>query len=134
MPESYRVVKIDDMEAIGFGTFRRARAELGVTAFGLQVLDLPPNLDAYPEHDHGEDGQEEVYFVLRGGGEVEIDGTRITLDPETAVSIRPGVRRKLWPGPDGMRIVAIGGKPGAVYAPKEISELGAPDPYAPVPG
>ena len=134
MAESYRVVKIDDMEAIGFGTFRRARAELGVTAFGLQVLDLPPNLDAYPEHDHGEDGQEEVYFVLRGGGEVEIDGQRITLDPETAVSIKPGVRRKLWPGPDGMRIVAIGGKPGAVYAPKAISELGAPDPYAPVPG
>jgi mannose-6-phosphate isomerase-like protein (cupin superfamily) len=132
MAESYRVVKIDDMEAIGFGTFRRARAELGVTAFGLQVLDLPPNLDAYPEHDHGEDGQEEVYFVLRGGGEVEIDGKRIALDPETAVSIKPGVRRKLWPGPDGMRIVAIGGKPGAPYAPKEISELGAPDPYAPV--
>ena len=29
-----------------------------------------------------------------------------------------------------MRIVAIGGKPGAVYEGKEISELGAPDPYA----
>jgi mannose-6-phosphate isomerase-like protein (cupin superfamily) len=132
MAGSYRVVKIDDMEAIGFGTFRRARAELGVTAFGLQVLDLPPNLDAYPEHDHGEDGQEEVYFVLRGGGEVEIEGERIKLDPETAVSIKPGTRRKLWPGPEGMRIVAIGGTPGTVYAPKEISELGAPDPYAPV--
>jgi mannose-6-phosphate isomerase-like protein (cupin superfamily) len=132
MVESYRVVKIDDMEAIAFGTFRRARAELGVSAFGLQILDLPPNLDAYPEHDHGEDGQEEVYFVLRGGGEVEIEGERITLDPETAVSIKPGIRRKLWPGPEGMRVVAIGGKPGFAYEGKEISELGAPDPYAPV--
>jgi hypothetical protein len=128
----YRVVKIDDMEAIAFGTFRRARAELGVSAFGLQVLDLPPNLDAYPEHDHAEDGQEEVYFVLRGGGEIEIDGERIPLDPETAVSIKSGTRRKLWPGPDGMRIVAIGGKPGAIYEGKDISELGAPDPYAAV--
>jgi hypothetical protein len=128
----YRVVKIDDMEAIAFGTFRRARAELGVSSFGLQVLDLPPNLDAYPEHDHAEDGQEEVYFVLRGGGEVEIDGERIPLDTETAVSIKSGTRRKLWPGPDGMRIVAIGGKPGAVYEGKDISELGAPDPYAAV--
>ena len=129
---SYKVVRIDDMEAIAFGTFRRARAELDVSAFGLQVLDLPPNLDAYPEHDHGEDGQEEVYFVLRGGGEVEIDGERVPLDPETAVSIKSGVRRKLWPGPDGMRVLAIGGVPGAVYQPKEISELGAPDPYASV--
>jgi mannose-6-phosphate isomerase-like protein (cupin superfamily) len=130
----YKVVRIDDMEAIAFGTFKRARAELGVSSFGLQVLDLPPNLDAYPEHDHAEDGQEEVYFVLRGGGEIEIEGERIPLDPETAVSIKAGTRRKLWPGPDGLRIVAIGGKPGAVYAPKEISELGAPDPYASVPG
>jgi hypothetical protein len=125
----YKVVKIDDMEAIAFGTFRRARAELDVTSFGLQVLDLPPNLDAYPEHDHGEDGQEEVYFLLRGGGEIEIEGERIPLDPETAVSIKSGTRRKLWPGPDGMRVIAIGGKPGAVYEKKEFSELGAPDPF-----
>src|SRR3954462_15468172 len=101
----YKVVKIDDMEAIAFGTFRRARAELDVSAFGLQVLDLPPNLDAYPAHDHGEDGQEEVYFVLRGGGEIEIEGERHALDTETAVSIKSGVRPKLWPGPEGMRVV-----------------------------
>jgi mannose-6-phosphate isomerase-like protein (cupin superfamily) len=128
----YKVVKIDDMEAIAFGTFRRARAELDVSAFGVQILDLPPNLDAYPEHDHAEDGQEEVYFVLRGGGEIEIDGERFPLDPETAVSVKSGTRRKLWPGPDGVRVIAIGGKPGAVYERKEISELGAPDPYASV--
>jgi mannose-6-phosphate isomerase-like protein (cupin superfamily) len=126
----FRVVKIDDMEAIAFGTFRRARAELDVTAFGLQILDLPPNLDAYPEHDHAEDGQEEVYFVLRGSGEVEIEGERIPIDPETAVSIKAGTRRKLWPGPDGLRVIAIGGKPGAVYEGKDFSELGAPDPFA----
>ena len=126
----YRVVRIDDMEAIAFGTFRRARAELDVTSFGLQVLDLPPNLDAYPEHDHAEDGQEEVYFVLRGGGEVEIGGERIALDPEMAVSIKSGVPRKLWPGPDGMRVVAIGGTPGRVYQTKGVSEIGAPDPFA----
>ncbi len=130
----YTVVRIDDIEAIAFGTFRRARAALDVTSFGLQILDLPPNLDAYPEHDHAEDGQEEVYFVLRGGGEVEIEGERVALDPETAVSIKAGVRRKLWPGPEGMRVIAIGGKPGAVYEGKPISELGAPDPYAGVPG
>jgi hypothetical protein len=130
----FRVVRIDDMESIAFGTFKRARAELDVTAFGLQILDLPPNMDAYPEHDHAEDGQEEVYFVLRGGGEIEIDGERIPIDGETAVSVKSGVRRKLWPGPDGMRVVAIGGRPGAVYERKQISELGAPDPYASVAG
>src|SRR6476661_5996846 len=101
----YKVVRIDDMEAIAFGTFRRARAELEISSFGLQILDLPANLDAYPEHDHAEDGQEEVYFVLRGGGEIEIEGERIALDPEVAVSVKSGVRRKFWPGPEGMRVI-----------------------------
>lgn len=125
----FRVVRIDDIEAIAYGTFRRARAALDVTSFGLQVLDLPPNLDAYPEHDHAEDGQEEVYFVLSGGGEVELDGERFPIDPETVVSIKAGTRRKLWPGPDGMRVIAIGGTPGSVYQRKEVSELGSPDPF-----
>lgn len=128
----FRVVKIDDIEAIAHGTFRRARSALDINAFGLQVLDLPPNLDAYPEHDHGEDGQEEVYFVLRGGGEIEIEGERFPLDPETVVSVKSGTRRKLWPGPEGMRVVAIGGTPGLAYQGKAISEVGAPDPYASV--
>src|SRR3954452_25485633 len=108
------------MEAIAFGTFRRARAELGVSSFGLQILDLPPNLDAYPEHDHAEDGQEEVYFVLRGAGEIGVEGERIPLDAAPAISIKSGTRRKLWPGPDGMRVIAIGGKPGAVYESQEL--------------
>src|SRR3954468_8524075 len=130
--ENYKVVKIDDIEAIAYGTFRRARAALDVTSFGLQVLDLPPNLDAYPEHDHGEDGQEEVYFVLRGGGEIEIEGERIPVDSETVVSVKSGTRRKLCPVPVCKRVVAIGGTPASVYQPKESSHLGAPDPYAQV--
>ena len=125
----FKVVKIDDIEAMAYGTFRRARATLDIKSFGLGVLDLPPNLEAYPEHDHSGDGQEEVYFVLRGSGEIEIEGERYPLDPETVVSLQPGTKRKLWPGEQGMRVVAIGGKPGSVYEIKERTELGAPDPY-----
>jgi mannose-6-phosphate isomerase-like protein (cupin superfamily) len=129
---NYKIVTVDEIEAIAFGTFKRARATLGVSAFGLQILDLPPNLEQYPEHDHAADGQEEVYVVLRGSGEIEIDGERHPLGPESLVSIQPGTKRKLWPGADGLRVVAIGGKAGSPYEPKESTELGAPDPFAPV--
>src|SRR3979490_2301589 len=44
---------IDDMEAIYGGLARRARAELGVTAWGMQVFTLPPDWDGYPNHNHG---------------------------------------------------------------------------------
>jgi mannose-6-phosphate isomerase-like protein (cupin superfamily) len=127
---NYAVKRIDDMEASFAGTFRRARAELGVSAFGFQVMDLPPNIEQYPEHDHSDDGQEEVYVTMRGSGEIEVDGERHPLDPETIVRVGPGVSRKIWPGADGMRVLAIGGVPGEAYDPPEVTQLGAPDPLA----
>jgi hypothetical protein len=56
---------IDEIEPIYEGLARRARAVLGVTAWGMRVT-LPPNWGDYPNHNHdvttGEAGQEEVYI------------------------------------------------------------------------
>ena len=124
------IKRIDEMEAIYGGAFKRARAELGVESFGVQVMDLPPNLEQYPEDDHAESGQEEVFVFLRGGGEIDVDGERHAVDPETVVRVGPAARRKLLPGPDGMRVLALGGVPGAAYVPPDITKLGEPDPLA----
>ena len=94
------------------------------------MLDFPPNADAYPEHDHSEDGQEEVYVVLRGSGEVEIDGERHPLETDTMVRVSSGTKRKLRTQDEGMRVLAIGGCPGKAYEAPEISQLGVPDPLA----
>jgi mannose-6-phosphate isomerase-like protein (cupin superfamily) len=126
----YAVRRIDDMEAIVRGSFKKARAELGITSFGLQVIDFPPNVDGYPEHDHSQDGQEEVYVAMRGDGEMDIEGERIALDPETMVRVSAGTKRKLYPGDAGMRVLVVGGVPGEAYAVKDFTELGAPDPFA----
>ena len=93
----YAVKKIDEMEAVFGGAFKRARAELGVESFGMQIIDMPPNFENYPEHDHAEDGQEEVYVTLRGGGELEIEGERFPLDADHVARVGPGVTRKVWP-------------------------------------
>jgi hypothetical protein len=127
----FTVSPIDSMEGVIFGTFKRARAQLGVESFGMQVLDLPPNASQYPEHDHADSGQEEVFVVLRGDGEIEIDGERHTLDADTMVRVGPQPKRKIWPGTSGMRVLALGGCPGAVYDPPEVTKLGAPDPGMP---
>lgn len=126
----YSHKRIDDMEAVFFGSFKRARAELGVTSFGMQVIDMPPNADQYPEHDHGEDGQEEVYVVLSGAGEIEIDGERHVLDADHMVRVSAGTKRKVWPGDGGLRVLVVGGVPGKAYEPAAMTELGAPDPAA----
>jgi mannose-6-phosphate isomerase-like protein (cupin superfamily) len=126
----YTVKRIGDMEAVFRGSFKRARAELGVEAFGMQVIDMPANLTGYPEHDHAESGQEEVYVVLRGGGEIEVDGERVPIDSETIVRVGPAARRTLLPGAEGMRVLALGGVPGAAYEPPDVTKLGEPDPMA----
>jgi Cupin domain len=127
MPD-FTISPIDDMEAVIFGSFKRARAVLGVESFGMQVIDLPPNAELYPEHDHAESGQEEVFVVLRGGGEIEVDGERLALNPDTMIRVGPTPKRKIWPGSEGMRVLALGGCPGKLYEAPEVTKLGAPDP------
>jgi len=126
----YAVKKIDEMEAVYGGAFKRVRAELGVESFGIQIIDLPANYDNYPEHDHSGDGQEEVYVALRGAGEIEIEGERHPLDSDHLARVASGVKRKVWPGSDGIRLLIVGGVPGGTYEAPEISKLGVADPMA----
>ena len=126
----FTVKRIDEMEAVYAGAFIRARASLGASAFGMQVIEMPAGTDRYPEHTHAEDGQEEVYIALRGEGEIEIEGQRHPLDQETFVRVGPGTERKVWADDGPLRLLIIGGVPGEVYEPPDVTELGAPDPLA----
>jgi hypothetical protein len=121
----YTAKRIGEMEAGFGGGFVKARAELGVTAFGMQVIQLPPNYADYPEHDHAESGQEEVFLAIGGSGWIEIEGERVELDPETFVRIGPEPKRKVYAGPEGLRLLALGGAPGEAYKIVPVTELGA---------
>ena len=121
----YTAKRIKDMETGFGGGFVKVRAELGASAFGMQVVQLPPDYSDYPEHDHLETGQEEVFAVIGGSGWIEIDGERVELDGETIVRVGPGARRKLLAGPQGLRVLAIGGAPGEAYKIVESTELSA---------
>lgn len=128
MAADYTAKKIDDMEAIMGGGFKRARAELGVGSFGMQVIDMPPGFENYPEHDHADRRVEEVYVVLRGGADVELDGERVSIDPDTMLRVGPDQKRKIVPGPQGVRLLALGGTPGTAYEAPDITQLGVADP------
>lgn len=127
---AHTVKRIDDMEAIFGGGFKRARAELGVESFGMQIIDMPPNYERYPTHDHGHDGQEEVFVALRGGGEIEIDGERHPLDADHIARVAATAKRKVRPGAEGIRLLVLGGVPGQAYEAPDITKLGVPDPTA----
>lgn len=131
----FKQLPIDEMEAIWGGGFKRARAALGVTAFGFSVSDLPPNFEHVPPHVHSFDGQEEVYIALAGDGRLEIDGKQVPIDTETAVRVGPGAVRRPVSGPDGLRLLTVGATAGQPYEPFPNSVAGAPEPaLAELPG
>ena len=121
----YTAKRIEDMEAAFGGGFVKARAELGVTSFGMQIIRMPPDYDDYPEHDHEKDGQEEVYLALKGSGWIEIDGERVDLDKDTFVRVAGATKRKLHSGSEGLRMLAIGGALRARPTRSPETELGA---------
>jgi mannose-6-phosphate isomerase-like protein (cupin superfamily) len=119
----YTAKRIGDMEAAYGGGFVKVRAELGVTSFGLQVIKLPPDYKDYPLHDHAESGQEEVFLALKGSGWIEIGDERVELEPEVFVRVGPTPKRKVFSGPQGLQMLAIGAAPGSPYEIVAMTEL-----------
>lgn len=118
--------KFDEIEGFYHGLFLKARAALGVESFGLAVVVIEPRTDPHPDHDHPD--QEEVYLLLDGEATLHVEGEQVELDRETLVRVGPNTKRKLTAGPDGAKLLAIGGVPGKAYEAPGYSELGAPDP------
>ncbi|HKP19428.1 MAG TPA: cupin domain-containing protein [Gaiellaceae bacterium] len=81
----------------------------------------------YPKHTHDHDGQEEVYIVLDGEGEMTLNGETVRMDKDTWIRVGPSVPRHVEPGPGGMRMLVIGGVPGGVYTAPAPTELGGPE-------
>ena len=122
----YTAKRVDELEGFYKGLFLKARAELGVQSFGMSVVEFAPGSDAHPDHDHSSAGQEEDFVILRAG-EMNVDGETVSLDPEMIVRVGPEAKRKITPGPEGMRL-SLGGVPGKAYEAPDYTELGAPDP------
>ena len=128
----FTVKQVEDMDSIFYGSFKRAGAELEVNSFGINVIDFPPDAGegVYPDHDHADEREEEVYLAWRGSGILTVEGEEIALDQDTVVRVGPTTKRKVRSGPDGMRLLVLGGVPGEVYERRERYRLGAPDPAA----
>ncbi len=122
------VKRVEDFEAIFGGGFRRVRAGLGVTSFGLAVIDLPANFTRFPEHDQTHDDQEEVYTPLSGRVILRAGGEEYELEPGVFARVGATEKRKLITGDEPARVIAMGAMPGKVYEPPEFTYEGATPP------
>ena len=90
----FTIVHLDDFER-PFPKWALARKSLGLTSFGMNVVELPPG-ETIPEHTEVESDQEEVFITLSGEATIVIDGedhpapagTFARLDPEPQRTVR----------------------------------------------
>jgi uncharacterized cupin superfamily protein len=117
--------RIDELPGLWDGFARLVRPGLGLSAFGANVMNLPPDY-ATKSHDESQSGQEELYVRLSGSGVVVLDedGSELLLDADRLAAVGPGVSRTLKSGPDGLRVLIIGGTPGKAYQPQDWSSGG----------
>ena len=68
---SVDLAHLDDCETTG--GWRLVRRTLGITAFGVNVVDIPPG-EQIPEHDETRRDQEEMFYVVSGNPTLVVDG------------------------------------------------------------
>src|SRR4051794_23388948 len=90
------------LEDLGDGPgFRKIRPAIGVTAFGMNAIVLPPGIET-GRHYH--ETQEEVYFVHSGRVEMEFgDGATQALEPGGLARVHAATVRKVRNVGDGRR-------------------------------
>jgi quercetin dioxygenase-like cupin family protein len=117
--EGYAVANIDELGE-GYG-FRKIRRALGVTAFGINAIVLPPGTET-GRHYHDE--QEETYFVHRGTLEFEFgDGSKHVLGPGGVARVdAPTLRKARNVSDEDAVYVIVGGKDGYIGRDGRVPE------------
>ena len=96
----------------GYG-FRKVRAALGVTAFGVNGIVFAPGFEGFH---HFHDTQDELYFVHRGRARVEVGGETREVGEGGLVHVEATTPRKVSNASETEELVllVVGGKDGYV--------------------
>jgi mannose-6-phosphate isomerase-like protein (cupin superfamily) len=88
---NYHVVQLDEVPPVPCpcGSARRAFAPSKDNVASVHVVDIRAEAQA-----HYHKRMTEIYLVLEGEGEMELDGERISIRPMTAIYIKPGCRHR----------------------------------------
>ena len=111
MTRGWAFSSIDEL-GDGYG-FRKVRRALGVTAFGVNAVVMPPGYDGFL---HYHDAQDELYLVHRGRARVEVGGEVRELGPGGLFHAESTTPRKVSNASEDEDLVlfVVGGKDGYV--------------------
>jgi hypothetical protein len=102
------------------GVVKLVRREMGITAFGVQIFELPPDASG-PLHSEALTGQEELYVNLGRSGWIQAHEERLAFGPDTLIFVAPCIERQTVAGPDGLTYLCVGAPRGGPYRPPDQS-------------
>ena len=115
----YTYVDVDSLEGEGpGGMVRKTRRATGARAFGFNYFAIPPGVEGR-EHNHAGTELEEVYFVVKGGGTMRIDGEEVELRPGRFIRVDPDSTRVPIAGDEGVEFVTFGAPLEGQYEPPD---------------
>jgi mannose-6-phosphate isomerase-like protein (cupin superfamily) len=102
------LLEIDDSLDGGEVEARFSRKYLDSEELGVSLFRYAPNKVATDGHHHKE--QEEAYVVVGGSGRIKLDDEVVELRHFDVVRVAPHVVRGFEAGPEGLEILAVGGR------------------------
>lgn len=101
---SYTKAEYDEVEPKAPGMYF-LREALDCEQLGMTVLEASEGWKGL-EHDHSGDGQEEVYLLVDGSGQITIDGETVELTPGEAVRVSADATRELAFDAESLMVIA----------------------------
>jgi mannose-6-phosphate isomerase-like protein (cupin superfamily) len=107
----YSISHLDEL-GDGYG-FRKVRAPLGVTAFGVNGVVMPPGFVGFH---HYHDAQDELYFVHRGAARVEVGGEEREVGAGGLIHVEATTPRRISNASEteDLVLLIVGGKGGYI--------------------
>ena len=116
----YEISSLDEL-GDGYG-FRKVRRALGVSAFGVNGIIMPPGFEGFL---HFHERQDELYFIHRGRARVEIGGETREVGEGGLIHVEATTARRVSNASDSEDLVmlVIGGKGGYVERDGHLVDL-----------
>jgi uncharacterized cupin superfamily protein len=110
-------IRHDDELEREYGKWVLVRRSLGVGAFGVNAVELPPG-ESIPEHDEVDRDHEELFLVLDGTATMVIDGVDHPLREGSFVRLDPQPKRTVRNDGDAVaRVLIVSAPVSSGYAP-----------------
>jgi uncharacterized cupin superfamily protein len=101
------------------GNWQLVRRTLGLRAFGINAVEIPPG-EQIPEHDEIDRDQEEVFYVLGGNPTLIIDGEDHPAPAGTFARIDPAHSRTVRnDGEESASVLIISAPRSSGYVPMD---------------